>query len=69
MAVGKEYPSTILLKEKVLCPSCGARLALRTLKFKHICASVNKERRIEEKRARLIAQAEEAFKKRIESSG
>lgn len=69
MVVGKEYPSSVLLKEKVLCPSCGARLALRTLKFKHICASVHRERRIEEKRARLIAQAEEAFRRRLESSG
>ena len=66
---GKEYPSSILLKEKVLCPSCGARLALRTLKFKHICASVTRERRMEEKRARMMAQAEEAFKRRLESSG
>ena len=61
----KEYPSTALLREKVLCPQCGAKLALRTLKFKHLCKDKNVERKMEEKRAKLIQAAEDALQKRM----
>ena len=61
----KEYPSTVLLREKVLCPQCGAKLALRPLKFKHKCKNKNAERKMEEKRAKLLQDAEGALQKRL----
>ena len=61
----KDYPSTVLLREKVLCPQCGAKVALRTLKFKHLCKNKNVEGKMEEKRAKLLLNAEEALHRRL----
>ena len=65
----KPYPSTILLKEKVLCPGCGHRVALRTLKFKHTCPKPATEAQLEAKRVRMLQSAEEALAKRLGQRG
>lgn len=53
------YLSRQLLKEKVQCPSCGATLALKTLRSKHLCPRP-KVVDVEARKARMVEKAIQA---------
>ena len=49
-----------LLKEKVQCPSCGSTLALRTLRFKHLCPHLRPAADVEDRKALMLQRAIQA---------
>ena len=57
--------SVTLLKEKVCCPLCKRRMALRTLKFKHVCKNPVSKAEVEARRAKLLADATQALEVRM----
>lgn len=54
-----------LLKERVACPSCGAAMSLRNLRYRHICRSGKTPAQIEKMRAKASDAAVAAHSRRM----
>ena len=58
-----------LHREKVSCPSCGAYISRRALRWKHVCGKARAALNLEAMRAKLDGKAVDGFRSRAELDG